>query len=129
VASSGPAPTAPCLGAPELDAGLQVGSHQSGAERQNHLPRPAGHTAEDAAQDMVGFLGCECTLPAHVLLFIHQYPQVLLGRAALNPLIWQGAPGGAEGCVFATCTSPAHEGTCTGSPLETWQLGRKRNIY
>jgi len=47
------------LGAPELDAGLQVGSHQSGAEGQNHLPRPAGHTSFDAAQDTVGLLGCE----------------------------------------------------------------------
>ncbi|KAK4820994.1 hypothetical protein QYF61_009460 [Mycteria americana] len=40
-------------------------------------------------QDMVGFLGCECTLLAHVQLFIHQYPQVLLCRAALNPFIPQ----------------------------------------
>jgi len=38
-----------------------------------------------AAQDTVGFLGCECTLSAHVQLFIHQYPQVLLRRAAVNP--------------------------------------------
>jgi len=42
----------------ELDADLQVGAHQRGAERQNPLPRPAGHTAFDAAQDMVGLLGC-----------------------------------------------------------------------
>ncbi|KAK4816603.1 hypothetical protein QYF61_018651 [Mycteria americana] len=41
------------------------------------------------AQDMIGFLGCKCTLLAHVQLFIHQYPQVLLHRAALNPLIPQ----------------------------------------
>ena len=32
----------PVLGAPELGAGLQVGSHQSRAEGQNHLPRPRG---------------------------------------------------------------------------------------
>ncbi|KAK4829013.1 hypothetical protein QYF61_001769 [Mycteria americana] len=79
----------PVLRTPELDAVLQVGSHQSGAERQNHIPRPAGHTSFDAAQDMVGLLGCECTLSAHVQLFIHQYPQVLLCRAALNPFISQ----------------------------------------
>ncbi|KAK4820500.1 hypothetical protein QYF61_000079, partial [Mycteria americana] len=36
---------------------------------------------------MVEFLGCECTLSAHVQLFIHQYPQVLLCRAALNSFI------------------------------------------
>ena len=38
---------------------------------------------------MVGFLGCKHTLPAHVQLFIHQYLQVLLSRAALNPFIPQ----------------------------------------
>jgi len=38
---------------------------------------------------MVGLLGCECTLVAHVQLFMHQYPQVFLGRAALNPFIPQ----------------------------------------
>jgi len=35
---------------------------------------------------MVCFLGCERTLPAHVELLIHQYPQVLLLSAALKPL-------------------------------------------
>ncbi|KAK4810201.1 hypothetical protein QYF61_011795 [Mycteria americana] len=79
----------PVLRAPELDTVLQVGSHQSRVEGQNHLLQPAGHAAFDAAQDMVGFLGCECTLLAHVQLFIHQYPQVLLCRAALNPFIPQ----------------------------------------
>ena len=33
---------------------------------------------------MVGLLGCERTLLAHAQLFVHQYPQVLLCRAALN---------------------------------------------
>ncbi|KAM9644853.1 uncharacterized protein ACIBXB_013062 [Morphnus guianensis] len=77
----------PVLRTPELEAALQVGSHQSGAEGQNPLPRPAGHTALDAAQGTAGILGCEHTLPAHVQLFIHQYPQVLVHRAALNPFI------------------------------------------
>jgi len=49
------------LRAPELDAGLQVGSHESGVEGQNHLPRPAGHADFDAAQNTVGLLGCEST--------------------------------------------------------------------
>ncbi|KAK4810749.1 hypothetical protein QYF61_007723 [Mycteria americana] len=31
----------------------------------------------------------QCTLPAHIHFFIHQYPQVLLSKAALNPLIAQ----------------------------------------
>ena len=78
----------PVLRAPELDAGLQVGSQQSRAEGQNHLPQPAGHAAFDAAQDTVGLLGCERTLSAYVQFLIHQYPQVLL-RAALNPFIPQ----------------------------------------
>jgi len=33
------------LGAPQLDAGLQVGSHESGVKGQIPLPRPAGHAA------------------------------------------------------------------------------------
>jgi len=44
-------------GAPELDAGLQIGSHESGVKGQNHLPQPAGHASLDAAQDTVGPLG------------------------------------------------------------------------
>jgi len=75
------------LGAPEPDAGFQVKSHQSEAEGQNHLPRPAAYASLDAAQDTVGLLRCECTLLAHVKPFLHQYPQVLLGRAALNAFI------------------------------------------
>ncbi|KAK4831204.1 hypothetical protein QYF61_016041 [Mycteria americana] len=71
------------------DTVLQVRSHQSGVEGQNHLPQPAGHASFDAAQGTVGLLGCERTLPVHVQLFIHQYPHVLLGRAALNPIIPQ----------------------------------------
>ncbi|KAK4827314.1 hypothetical protein QYF61_016564 [Mycteria americana] len=79
----------PVLRTPELDAAPQGGSPQSGAEGQNPLPHPAGHAAGDAAQDTVGLPGCECTLPAHVQLFIHQYPQALLLRAALDHIIPQ----------------------------------------
>ncbi|KAK4825246.1 hypothetical protein QYF61_025645, partial [Mycteria americana] len=79
----------PVLRTPELNTVLQVGSHQSGVEGQNPLIQPAGHTPFDAAQDTVGLLGCERTLLAHVHLFIHQYPQVLLRRAALSPFIPQ----------------------------------------
>ena len=35
----------PVLRAPELDAGLPLGSHQSRVEGQNRLPWPAGHAA------------------------------------------------------------------------------------
>ncbi|KAK4831476.1 hypothetical protein QYF61_017724 [Mycteria americana] len=77
------------LGAPELDAVLQVESHQSGAEGQNHLCRPAGHASFYAAQDTVGLLGCERTLSAHIELLINQQPQVLLLRAAFSPFFSQ----------------------------------------
>ncbi|KAK4816292.1 LOW QUALITY PROTEIN: hypothetical protein QYF61_014590 [Mycteria americana] len=69
------------LRTPELDAVLQVESHQSGVEGQNHFPQPAGHASLDAAQDTVGLLGCKRTLSAH--------PQVLFRRAALNHIIPQ----------------------------------------
>jgi len=54
------------LRAPELDAGLQVGSLQSRVEGWNHLPRPAGHTSLDAAQDMFALLGCMMVLITRV---------------------------------------------------------------
>jgi len=38
---------------------------------------------------MVGFLGCKCTLVAHVRLLMHLYSQILLFRAALNSFIPQ----------------------------------------
>ena len=43
----------------------------------------------DATQDTVGLQGCESTLLAQVQIFTHQYPQVLLGWAVLNPFIPQ----------------------------------------
>ena len=53
-------------------------SPQYRVEGQDHLPRSVGYTSFDAAQDIVGFLGCEGTLLAHDQLAIHQYPQVIL---------------------------------------------------
>ena len=50
-----------------------------------YILQPAGHSAFDAAQDTVGFLGCERTLLGHVELLVNQHPQVLL-RAALTLL-------------------------------------------
>ena len=38
---------------------------------------------------MVGFLGCEGTLLAHVQLAIHQYSQVIFSRAVIHPFILQ----------------------------------------
>jgi len=77
------------LGAPKLDAGLQVWSHDSGVKGQNPLPCPPVHSSLDVAQDTVGFLGCQHTLMAHVELLILQYlpspsPQGC-SRATLHP--------------------------------------------
>jgi len=64
-------PVFPVLRAPELDAGLQVGYHQSRAVGQNQ-------------QDTAGLLGCEHTLLGRVELLINQQPQVLLLTSAPN---------------------------------------------
>lgn len=53
-------------------------------EGQSPLPQPAAHVAFDAAQVTIFFLECELTLPAHVLFFVHQCPQVLLGMLSSN---------------------------------------------
>ena len=74
---------------PELDAGLQVGSRQSGVEWQNSLLRPAGHASFDEDLDTVGLRGCERTLLGHVKLLVNHHPQVLLLRAALSPFSTQ----------------------------------------
>ena len=58
--------------------------HQSGAEGQNRFPRPVGHTAFDAAQDIVVILDCKCTLLRYVQLLVNQHPHILLLRAALK---------------------------------------------
>jgi len=77
------------LGTPRLDAVLQLGCRETGLQGENRLPRPVGHATFDAAQGVVGFLDCKHTLMAHVQFFIHQYSQVLLSWAALNPFIPQ----------------------------------------
>lgn len=41
----------------------------------------------DAAWDIVGFLDCKCTLSDYIHFATHQYCQIFLYRAALNPLI------------------------------------------
>ena len=33
---------------------VQVGSHETRVQGQNHLPQPAGHASLDATQDTVG---------------------------------------------------------------------------
>ncbi|KAK4830572.1 hypothetical protein QYF61_011750 [Mycteria americana] len=102
------------LGAPELNAVLQVGSHESRVQGENHFPQPADHASFDAAQDTVGFLGCKCTLPAHVELLINQQPQVILLTAALNPFSAQP--------VFVLGTSPTHVPDLALGPVELHEV-------
>ena len=94
MASSGPAPTGPCLSCAEGSRAARRSTAELSPElsrraESDPLPHPAGRASFDAAQDTVGFLGCESTPPGHVQLFIHQHPQVFLSRAALNPVIPQ----------------------------------------
>lgn len=65
------------LQTPELDAVPKVGSSKTGIEGEDGPPLPAGHTALDAAQDLICFMGCECTLLGHVMLLVNQHQQVL----------------------------------------------------
>jgi len=75
----------PVLSNPYLDAALPEFS-QHRAEGQDHLP-PARHNSVDAAQDTVGFLGCEGILLAHVQLPPTSTPTSFL--AGLNPFTFQ----------------------------------------
>ena len=66
-----------------------MGPHKSRAEGDDHLPVPAGHPSADGAQDPICFPSCRSALLAHVQLFIHREPQVLLCRAALKDCSYQ----------------------------------------
>jgi len=61
-----------------------MGPYKGRVEGDNYLPLPADHPSVDAAQATVGFLGHGSTLLAHVELFGHQNPQVLLRSSALK---------------------------------------------
>lgn len=62
-----------------------MGSHESRVDGQNALPHPAVHTVFDACPGTAGLVGCERTWLGNVQHIIHQHPQVLLPRAAINP--------------------------------------------
>ena len=64
-----------------MDTVLQMEPHK---RVESHLPLPAGHCFTDAAQDNVGLPSCKHTLLAHIELFVHKNPEVLLCRAVLN---------------------------------------------
>ncbi|KAK4832910.1 hypothetical protein QYF61_026553 [Mycteria americana] len=98
-----------CPGGVSLPSQPHTPTHSSKGPAQGHgydlqwsqcQPQPSPHAGDKTnlnslqllAQDTVGLLGCECTLLAYVHLFIHQYPQVLFRRAALNHIIPQPDP-------------------------------------
>jgi len=89
--SSGPSPTPPhlsCVGAPDLDAILQVRPHKGRAEGQSPSC-PCCYLCSDGAQDTIGLPGCKHTLLVCVQFFSSQDPRVLLSRAALKELFSQ----------------------------------------
>lgn len=71
------------LKTPELNPVLLVKLHRGGIEEENGLPQPADHTSFDEDQAVLGFLGCEYMLLAHMQFFILQAVLLCL---ALNPL-------------------------------------------
>ena len=79
----------PALGAPGLDAVLQMGPHKCRGGQSP--PSPSRPPLINAAQNTVGLPGCKRTLLAHVQLLVHQDPQVLLHRAALKQIFPQTA--------------------------------------
>ena len=58
----------PVVGTPELGTVLQVGSHQSSVERQNHFPQPPCHSFE-ATQNIAGVLGCSILQYSELSIF------------------------------------------------------------
>jgi len=75
---------------------------------------------------MLGLLGCQRTLLTRNQLFTHRYPQVLLGRAALHPLIPQpvltpeAAP--TQQQDLALCLAERHE-IHRGKTWRKWRVG------
>ncbi|XP_037986597.1 uncharacterized protein LOC119698592 isoform X2 [Motacilla alba alba] len=65
----------PVLGTPEVDAALQVGSHQGRETESPPTPSPPALTAFDATHDMFGFLGLKGTGLGHVQALIHCTPK------------------------------------------------------
>lgn len=74
---------------PELDAVLQVRSHQNEVEGQNHVPCPSGQVSFNAVQDTADFLGCKCTWLGHFEILVSQYATIFFLGAALNPFLTQ----------------------------------------
>lgn len=68
----------------KLDRVLQMQSDKHQTEGNNHLSRPA-----IAAQEAVGLLGCQGTLPAHGQFDVHQDPQSCFSAGIAQPTLQQ----------------------------------------
>jgi len=94
------------LGAPGLDAILQMWPHRDRIEGGNHLPVPAGYASFDAAQGTVGHPGCKHMLLSHIQLFIHWHPHVLFPQGfsgvllPLCKLTWDYSNPSAKPCTL-----------------------------
>ncbi|KAK4807471.1 hypothetical protein QYF61_008239 [Mycteria americana] len=71
---------------PALNTAFEVRPHQCPVQGHSHCPAPAGHTTSDTSQDATGLLGHLGPLLAHIQAAVNQHPQVLLCRAAFQPL-------------------------------------------
>ena len=80
--SGPPAPHLSSAGGPRPGCSTANGASQ-GENRGEKSSLPHGHNSFDASQGPVGLPGCKCKVLVHVQLFVHQYPQVILHRAAL----------------------------------------------
>ncbi|KAK4814017.1 hypothetical protein QYF61_004647 [Mycteria americana] len=74
------------VGGPKLNTAFEVQPHQCRVQGHDHCPSPAGHAIFDTSQDAIGFLGRLGTLLAHIQAAVDQHHQVLLCRAAFQPL-------------------------------------------
>lgn len=90
--------------APKVDSALQGKPHEDRAERQNHLPWPAGHTALVTAQDMIGL---QASIAGSCWAFNQQPPP------NLPPQISQGVHFPAYAYIF-DCSEPG-AAPCTGT--------------
>ncbi|KAK4816266.1 LOW QUALITY PROTEIN: hypothetical protein QYF61_014338 [Mycteria americana] len=71
---------------PKLNTVFEVRPHQRQVQGHDHCPSPAGHAIFHTSQDAIGFFGHLGTLLAHIQAAVNQHSQVLLCRAAFQPL-------------------------------------------
>ncbi|KAK4812905.1 LOW QUALITY PROTEIN: hypothetical protein QYF61_027299 [Mycteria americana] len=90
---------------PKLNTVFEVQPHQCRVQGDDHCPSPAGHTISDTSQDAIGHLGHLGTLLAHTQPAVNQHAQVLLCRAAFQPLFPK--PVALHGVVVAQVQDPA----------------------